>query len=534
MTTERRMTVVSDVRVPMRDGVGLATDLYLPDDGRRHPCLIQRTPYDKNQPGIVNGALDVASAVRRGYAVVVQDCRGRFASEGAFVPFASEGADGADTIAWAAGQDWCDGVVGTFGRSYSGYAQWQAALHEPPALKAMAPMFSGTDPASDWFASETVFEWGFAMMWGFRQLAPDLLARAAWPVSRDDYLALVAGFDAVLTEQGPDSTVGIDAVAPFLAGWMGRNQPSTGSAPGGRQVTVPSMLVGGWFDIFLRGTLSAWASGERVGTDQALLVGPWPHGGPMSGTYPEAGFGPMASSDAIGLSGRQLDWFDRWLRGIEPSAPAPRVTWFHTGENAWRTADRWPPVHRELRYALGSGRLTAWEDAADGELTLSFDENTPVPTIGGQTFLPGLEVAANAGPRDQGELIGRADVGCFRGDELTAPVDVIGEVVVNARIRSELAAVSLMARLVEELPGGEHMLVCEGAGRSDAHGTVRVALGTASIRFAAGSRITLLLSCTSSPRFRRWVTAQPPAAPRAGEITVLTGTGSFLTLPIAE
>src|SRR3989449_8676126 len=139
--------IEKNIMLPMRDGVRLATDVYRLDGAAPAPVLLARTPYDKERTVIGGGgvAFDVLRAVQAGYAVVIQDVRGRFASEGEFNPHFQEGRDGADTIAWAAVQPWSRGVVGTFGGSYLGCTQWLAAREQPHALRAMAPAVTPSD-----------------------------------------------------------------------------------------------------------------------------------------------------------------------------------------------------------------------------------------------------------------------------------------------------------------------------------------------------------------------------------------------------
>jgi len=555
------MVVLIDIAVAMRDGVRLATDLYLPGDRQRHPCLLQRVPYDRSQPAIVNGALDVASAVRRGYAVAVQDCRGRFGSEGEFTPFVQEADDGEDTVKWAAQQQWCNGSVAMFGRSYSGLAQWEVASRRPPALKAIAPMLSGENVASDWFATDGVFEWGFAALWGLRFLAPDALGRKDWPISATDFIGLVDRIDDLLLELPDACPSMVTQHLPFLADWLPQHGlprviqsrvetvATRGSSTGGSPSDpIPALVIGGWFDIFLRGCLRAYMrQSANSQPSQSLIVGPWPHGAPMTGVFPDCTFGSTASAEAAGLSDRQLDWFDRWMRP-SVSKVAPCTSWFHMGANEWRSADAWPPESDEVRLYLSGDEptaraLTFVPPSEPEHHPLEFDENHPVPTLGGQTFLPGLEVSGNAGPRDQQRLLARPDVLHYRGPQLTKKLDITGDVRLQLYLRPALPGISIVARLAEERADGSLLLVCEGATRAadadtTAGGPVEVALlvGTTSHRFAVDSWIVLLLSNTSAPRFRRWVTALPPGKPRAGHSAVVCEPDrpSYLQLPVTQ
>ena len=144
------MQVLFDVAVPMRDGIALVADIQLPDGPGPFPALLQRVPYDRGAPSVRDGALDTVKAARHGYAVVTQDCRGRFGSAGDFTPFLAEADDGVDTVAWIRSQPWSDGRVGMFGASYMGYTQWLAAVARPPHLAAMLPECC---PSDYWSAS---------------------------------------------------------------------------------------------------------------------------------------------------------------------------------------------------------------------------------------------------------------------------------------------------------------------------------------------------------------------------------------------
>ncbi|WP_395104162.1 CocE/NonD family hydrolase [Actinomadura sp. SCN-SB] len=542
MSLAPRMKVLYDLMVPMRDGTALATDVYLPGDGA-FPALLQRVPYGRSNPAILNGALDVSRAVRRGYAVVVQDCRGRFGSEGVFTPFAHEAEDGADTIRWITAQDWCAGEVGMFGRSYSGLLQWHTAGEGPPGLAAIAPMFSGADVLHGWLAPQGVLEWGFAVLWSIRHLAPDLLARDGQPLH--GLLDMIDDIDEVLFERpGDDRLDRMRERLPFLDDWLDprrRDDVLAAHAPDPARIDVPVLLIAGWFDLFLSGCLDSYA---RLGRETAreLVIGPWAHGGTGPGVFPERDFGVRASADAARLTDRQLDWFDRWLREEdEPPRPAPAVTYFQTGADRWRHDETWPPRQASaLDLYLVPGALEDRPPEATGTVRLRYDEADPVPTVGGPTFLPGLEIAANAGPRDQSRLLGRDDVCRFVTEPLDRELDVAGGVVLTVCARPPLPGMSFCARLVEVSASGRAMLLTEAAARLPGAGgprLVRLDLGALAHRFAAHSRIGVFLAATGHPRYRRWVTEDVPEAPRTGEIEIVCGderAPSRLVLPVPK
>lgn len=180
--------VERDLAVPMRDGVVLRADVYRPQRGGRFPVLVYRTPYGKH-----HAAEDYQihlKAVERGYVVVLQDVRGRYASGGRFGPYRQEGRDGYDTIEWAASQPWSSGVVGTFGLSYPGAVQWLAAMQAPPHLKAMAPAMTFSSPRN-FFYSNGVFDRSW-LPWIYVNIAPDIRRKLDLPGARDSAEAAAA------------------------------------------------------------------------------------------------------------------------------------------------------------------------------------------------------------------------------------------------------------------------------------------------------------------------------------------------------
>lgn len=531
--------MLPDIAVPMSDGVLLAADLLLPAGDGPFPTLLQRVPYDRGAPAIRDGALDTWKAVRHGYVVIIQDCRGRFGSAGEFLPFVNEAADGADTIAWIRRQPWSDGTVGMFGRSYSALLQWQVAAHKPDGLRAIAPMFSGVDPVTGWFGRGRSLEWGFLSMWALRHLAADALRRTGDADAASAAVRIGENIDAVLAETDGDKDVAlVRAALPWLDQWLADetrdaafDRISAAMAPA-QAVEVPALVIAGWYDLFLRGTLRAFAVDP---SDQhSLVVGPWPHGGTNPGVFPELGFGPAASGDAVGLTQRQLTWFDRWLRGRDVST-SPRVTWFQRG-SGWQSGPAWPPagVSTTSWHLAPDGRL-ADRAPSSARLELTYDAAQAAPTIGGATFLPGLEVAANAGPRDQRELLSREDVLAWKTEPLTADLEATGA----AGCELDLVAAPgtrVVARLVELMPDDRAMLVTDGnavVAEPSTAGSVHLAieLGPLAWTFPAGSRIALLLSNTSVPRHRRWPgDRRDGGLPETGTITLVVGAQSLLRL----
>ena len=240
--------------------------------------LLQRTPYNKETGGLALVQTDTFRAVRRGYAVVIQDCRGRYRSDGDFNPFLQEIADGYDAVEWCGSQPWSDGNVGMYGTSYVGATQWLAAIAAPPSLRAIAPAFTASDYYEGWTYQGGAFQWGFMCNWVLPFLTTaDLLrtnARQGVPDFdewRDRLVAAIDNMHRDGQDAAPDatsrSTRSGRPTSP--SGW-----PTPAATSSGRQrsiedrhdqVRVPALNIAGWYDIFLDGSLRNFTGVQRAG-----------------------------------------------------------------------------------------------------------------------------------------------------------------------------------------------------------------------------------------------------------------------------
>src|SRR4051812_44253256 len=301
------------VAVPMRDGVVLRADLYRPRSDGRFPVLVYRTPYSRREspPDPL-----VLAAVNRGYAVVLQDVRGRYGSSGTFEPYRQEGRDGYDTIEWAARQPWSNGAVGTFGLSYPGAVQWLAAVEHPPSLKAMVPAMTFSTPESFWYQGGV---WdGSWLDWTWLNIAPDLRRRlnVAGPKSYDEATRAWEREGAAARRYRPMVDLPeLKNVAPWYAEWM-RHPPgdaywSFASLPGKYdRVSAAVLNFSGWFDEAY-GPIGAVENFQGAG--DALVLGPWIHGvaSVQRRKAGERDFGPTAALD---YDATVLSWMDRYLK----------------------------------------------------------------------------------------------------------------------------------------------------------------------------------------------------------------------------
>ena len=527
----KNILIERDLAVTTGDGTRLFADVHRPADDRRRPAILQRTPYGKSAQAIINGWIDVQDAVDGGFAVVVQDVRGRGKSGGTFKPFRNEAADGKDTIDWVSRQPWCSGDVFMCGGSYVGATQLLAATHSPKALRAIAPASTPDAYREGWAYRGGAFELGFVLCWCYLTLALGELGR----LKASDGVAelqqqLMAGIDdpTRVFEHTPVRDLGpLDDVLPFVGQWLdspGESEAWRSVAPSSAfdRVMVPAFHIGGWHDIFLRGTLANYmgvrnrAGSPQVRSNQRLLIGPWSHGY-TTGWFPERQFGAAASAVGVGLGGRQLRWFDDVLHGRE--GPERPVTIFVMGPNVWRDELDWPlPDTSYVPYYLRAQGATSGADH-DGQLLLSpvseqsadaydYDPSDPVPTVGGPTFLPGLFVAANAGPREQREVEERADVLCYSTEPLAGDLEVTGPVTLKLYVSSTAPDTDVCATLSDVDNRGHSQNVCEGIRRLRWRGS-NSEPQAARARHDLGEIVRLILQRRLT-RVPAW--ASPPAA----------------------
>ncbi len=481
------VVVQTDVRIPLRDGVQLAADLYLPAAGGqpapgRRPTLLLRTPYDRH--GATGSARYFA---QRGYAVALQDVRGRHGSDGEFYAFAHEGPDGYDTIEWLAAQPWCDGQVGTFGQSYEAAVQSAAASLAPPHLAAMVVTYG---PSSYYHSSmrhngaleQRFVVYAFSMIVTSREAAADpalktIAERAAGRVW--DYLqpGAVRRGETALRHFPTYEQWCLDLLsrAAYDDWWR---LPGFGPRPYYDQhADVPTLYVGGWYDSYTRSTVENYlALAPRQRTPVHLLMGPWHHGGvgqPVAGDATFAPDGGLPHYDAL-----RLQWFDQFLLGLPtalattapvkyyvmgggagPRADTPEIE--HGGE--WRGAGQWPPPEVTLTpyYLHGDGRLDPAAPAdADASTAYVFDPTDPVPSIGGQNSAINIPPGAfdqRQDPRFHGcsgdaSLADRPDVLVFTTPPLAAAVELAGPVTARLWVSTDGPDTDFTAKLLDVYP----------------------------------------------------------------------------------
>lgn len=453
--------VKTDVAVPMRDGVLLRADVLLPDQGARFPVLVYRTPYGKNNARTEYKTFE--RAVKRGYAVVIQDVRGRYASDGEFRPYENEGPDGFDTIEWAARQPWSNGAIGTFGLSYPGAVQWLAAVETPPHLKAMVPAMTFSNAQNFFYAGGT---WDMSWIdWIWFNIAPDVRKKRglAGPKSDPEVAASWSTEGPRMQRFLPLAELPqLKQLAPYYYDWLAHaaQDPWWGWAELRDKYdrTHAAVLnLSGWYDdnygpegatTNFNGLVKS-RSGQ---TDPAahLLLGPWVHGVDSTAKTKsgEREFGPAA---AIDYDDVVLRWMDHYVRGIENAVEREEpVRYFVMGINKWRVAKSWPPVSKATAFYLAPGA-----DKKAGLLTTSKpDAQGRFATFVADPANPVVNQYASSGAHDYRALAERSDVLTFDTPRLERDTEVTGPIHAHIYISCDCRDLDLWVRLLDIAPDG--------------------------------------------------------------------------------
>lgn len=534
--------VERNVAVPMRDGVVLRADVFRPEPEGRYPVLLTRTPYGKSVANLAYGWLQPIRPASEGYVVIVQDVRGRFESEGTFNPFHQELNDGFDTVEWAARQPWSNGRVGMYGLSYFGATQWLAAAAQPPNLQAIFPALTASDYYDGWTYQGGAFELGFNLTWVGALLALSDVPRSS--LSPEQTQQLLAGLYKVVFDHWPAlhhqplrdlPAFAHDVVAPYYKQWLDHPTRDDFWAPitiedAHPRIHVPAYNLGGWFDLFIRGTLRNYTGMRTNGatevarSGQKLIVGPWSHGATLTAITGQTVFGPAAQ---LLLEDLHMTWFDHWLRDSDNGVDRePPVRVFAMGTNAWNTFSDWPPAEsRPTSYyfhsnggaatARGDGVLSTDPPGDERSDNFVYDPLNPCPTVGGALFPFPLDVPP--GQFDQARVEARPDVLCYTSAPLDRDTEVTGAVEVRLWAASTARDTDFTAKLVDVLPDGTPLNLIDGILRGRYHegfdkialldpGTpveLHIDLAGVSNVFQRGHRIRVEISSSNFPRFDR-------------------------------
>ncbi|MEU2234067.1 CocE/NonD family hydrolase [Streptomyces vietnamensis] len=491
--------------VAMPDGIRLATDVYLPEPIRTpKPAVLVRLPYDKS--GRYTFLPQIAARLTaHGFAVVVQDVRGKFRSQGDRIPFVNEAADGAATLDWLIRQPWSNGVVGMMGDSYYGFTQWAAASTGHPALRAIVPRVTGSEffrmfspglvpklPLYEWvvhtFSMPGMLEWPFADAGdGIRYTIPQETPHVA-QLLRD------------LVSANADRSIQDRA---FPCG-----------APAAR-LNLPALHMGGWWDNLQRSQLADWrkVSSSPAAAHQFLRMGATDHEDFRLHEDDEPHHNHEVDDAALRryldvMTVEPLDFFDHYLRDRGGVWRAPRVR-YEVANSDWRVADRWTPGDiAELPLSLGrldqatgsrdGGTLTQETPTESSAASWAHDPSNPVP------YLVESEWGQCANLPDESPVHDRADVATFTSGPQEASVEIVGHVSAELEIEAPTATTHAITRLYDVYPSGRARLIVEGAAIAHTQSSpvrVSVDMGDTAYLLRSGHSLRLAVSTSCFPLY---------------------------------
>jgi uncharacterized protein len=526
--------VQNGVAMKTRDGVTLYADIYRPKADGKFPVILMRTPYDKSVGWAASPAYQIAT---HGYVAIIQDVRGRYTSEGEWYTFRHELEDGYDTVEWAAALPYSNGKVGMMGGSYVGATQMLAALAHPPHLAGICPVVTASNYHDNW-----TYHGGALEQWFDQNWATQLATNTLWRLIAKDTNALLGApvlplthypaFNYTALPAGAEATA---EIAPYYLDWLAH--PSYDAywkqwsiEEHFADIHVPALHIGGWYDIFLNGTLrnymgiKAHGGSDEARKGQRLLIQIGGHAG-FGRRIGDLEFGDEAikfpSTETV------LDWYDYLFKGVQNEFSTDKpVRVFVMGANAYHQESDWPPPEaKPTRYFLhsdgpanslrGNGSLSLTPPKKESPDKFTYDPANPVRTIGGSLCCD--QQHYEPGPRDQRAAEDRNDVLVYSTKPLTEDMEVTGPVTLELWASSSAVDTDFTAKLVDVSPNGFAMNLADGVLRMryrdsqekpdlmnpDQVYKVTVDLWATSNVFQKGHTLRLEVSSSNFPRFDR-------------------------------
>ncbi|MBQ7178641.1 MAG: CocE/NonD family hydrolase [Victivallales bacterium] len=510
------MKMQRNIKVRMRDGIRLATDIILPEGEGPFAAVLIRTPY--NRAMYVNSYFQ-----QKGIALVTQDTRGRYESEGEFYPFVNEYDDGMDTLKWLKVQPWSNGKVAMFGDSYLAHTQFVLMQREMPSFTTLNPRFMCGDGFAHGYYAGGIFNLALTWSWLCLECA-SACSQARLALALPDLRKLLRTQPTSDLDLASGGMEPARAFRDFVANK--HDGPFWDSCNFRRQnpvIEYPVLLTGGWYDFYAGETIKNFlyirehSASEKIASQHRMVIGHWSHGILSSPILGEIDFGEESQKE----NGHSLEWIAGMLQGKQADElrPAP-VTLFVMGRNAWRHEWQWPPRGIAERDFFLQPQHALSTDTPDIDLACEeciFDWENPVPTHGGNhsigAYNPGLFDYVKPGPYDQTELEARDDVTSFTTAPLQKDTEVIGIVRITLYISSEAEDADFFAKIVDVHPDGKAFNVTEGCQRASCriaayapqpltHGEIcrlDFELGATAMCFKAGHAIRVDVSCSNFP-----------------------------------
>ncbi|MEV7239141.1 CocE/NonD family hydrolase [Streptomyces sp. NPDC051020] len=492
--------------VRMRDGVRLATDVYAPAGGGPAPAVLVRLPYDKNSRYVFMDKV-AERFTARGYVLVVQDVRGKFRSEGATTAWTGEVNDGYDSIEWITNQEWSNGIVGMFGDSYYGFAQWSAVASQHPALRAIVPRVTSTGFAPSvmnpgnpsirrvpWMegAIYLATHWVDSHTYDYR---PDYSVRPLRDTFEQAFEAIGSRSTAFdLTVPSPIALDAYNATHPYDA------RP------------VPVLHCVGWFDNIGSAHMydytqlakrPGWAAVQYLWADSIDHENNFLHEAPLHDDDDHSANDEALERMLDSYTGPALDFYDVFLKGLKDPGSLPRVRW-HLGHVGWQTSEVWPPAGAQtyslfladVEAATGTapgGSLS--EQAGTGSVDWRYDPDDLVPSA-----VPNTWEFLRRYP-DESATADRGDVLLFSGAVLEEPLDLAGPVELRLEVASSAPTFDVLAKLVDVGPDGATHQIVRGDAQGTCRGELRLDLGHTGYRLRPGHRLALMITSSDFPLY---------------------------------
>jgi len=520
-----QVKVLLDLGCPADDGIRLSTDVYLPDGKGPWPCVLIRTPYGNNDPlRKIPLAREYASS---GYAVAIQDVRGRYDSEGVWEPFFNEARDGLAAQKWLAERDFCNGNIALMGRSYEGYSVWVQTFGHHPAVKAIIPIVALPDPVVN-------VPWqNGSVMWNMVTWALFVHGRTNQDIAQYNWESLY-GFRPL---NRLDEKLGFTSQA--WRDWMAHHLKDDYWKPACymhrmSELDIPALHITGWYDDDAPSTYNNYPNARRLAKSrdqQYLLIGPWPHATNTKCTIPGVDFGPQ---EIIDINGFILDWLDMVIGGREENwGDRKRARIFLMGSNDWHDMDDWPPPgakEKSLYLRSGGNANSMYGDGAladestDGGKPFDqyiYDPDHPTP------YLQDPYTLQIGGPFDARPVERRDDVLCYTTPPLTEDLIICGRLFAELWVSSSAEDTEFCAKLCDVHPNGEARQLNDGnirlALRESLEKTdpvppgkivkVKIDMWATGIRILKGHRIRLEVASSAVPKFAAHTnTLDPPGS----------------------
>lgn len=519
-----------NVSVKMRDGVILRADIYRPTADGKFPVLLQRTPYNKD-----NDVDFGFKSAARGFVVIVEDVRGRYASEGEWYTFKNEPNDGYDSVEWAAALPYSDGRVGMFGGSYVGATQMLAAIAHPPHLAGICPIVTASNYHSNWVYQGGAFEQWFDQNWtsGLAQNTFDREVANNTNALQGISKFPLASYPLFNLDKNSDPASNA-TLAPYYLDWLAHpNYDDYWKAISIEDhfgdINVPALHIAAWYDLFLGGSLrnyeglKAHAATEKARQEQRLVVIVGGH----AGNGPKIGDVDFGAASKFDEDETTLHWYEYLFKGAQNEfASGKRVRIFVMGANQWREENDWPLARaRNTKYFLhsegkansvsGNASLSAKPPTKESSDQYIYDPANPAPTVGGPLCCDSKHLAP--GPRDQRAVEARNDVLVYSTPAMSEDTEVTGPITLELYAKSSAVDTDFTAKLIDVSPDGFAQNLTEGILRTryrDSQETpspitpgqiykLNIDLWATSNVFKKGHVLRLEISSSNFPRFDR-------------------------------